>query len=80
MVAEPLPMLTTDAPHNSDRAGSQIGTGGFGHADTGHWVRPRNLAPLIPDGKAYSRTLDLPARALRPGAAPPCWRGRRTVA
>ena len=79
MVAEPLLVLTTDAPHNSDRAGSQIGTGGCRHTDAGHWVRPRNRASLIPDGKAYSRILDLPARALRPGAAPPRWRGRRTV-
>jgi predicted extracellular nuclease len=38
--------------------GSQIGSGGFDHADTGDGMRLWNLAPLIPDGEGYSRIFE----------------------
>jgi endonuclease/exonuclease/phosphatase family metal-dependent hydrolase len=38
--------------------GSQIGTAGFAQADAGDAMRLWNLAPLIPEGTAYSRTFE----------------------
>jgi predicted extracellular nuclease len=38
--------------------GSRLGTGGFGHPDKGDVMRLWNLAPLIPDGEAWSRTFE----------------------
>jgi len=38
--------------------GSQLGTGGFDHADAGDGMRLWNLAPLIPDGEGYSRIFE----------------------
>jgi predicted extracellular nuclease len=38
--------------------GSQIGTGGFDQSDGGDGMRLWNLAPLIPDGEAYSRIFE----------------------
>ena len=35
--------------------GSEIGTGGFDHPDHGDTQRLWNLAPLMPEGKNYSR-------------------------